>query len=368
MPHLGRARSRAASVALLTALAWLAGALSGCDDTAPPSTARKAQSARVHWVETVAAKTQRVGHTALRTGTLEPLRKVNIFNQEEGRITEIAFHEGDRVKRDQVLVRLDDALLRAQLDKAAATRSQAALDLSRLRGLVKRRLAAEDELARADTALKVAQAEHDLLRTHLEYTVIRAPFAGVITARALEPGDIAPKHTQLLTLIDPDSLTTRVQVSELLLPQIRRGDAATVRIDALGQRVFSGRISRIYPSIDPRTRQGTVEILLAPVPEGARAGQLCRVTLLSRPRNRLMVPFGALRRGRDGAYVYVANADNVVRRVNVRTGIRRGGEIEIVDGLAIGSMVVTKGMLGLEEGMQVRATGTSARAVAPPQP
>ncbi len=368
MARLSRAHSRAASVALLTALAWLAAALSGCDDAAAPSTARKAPSARVHWVETVAAKSQRVGHTALRTGTLEALRKVHIFNQEEGRITEIAFHEGDRVKRNQVLVRLDDALLRAQLDKAAATRNQAALDLSRLRGLVKRRLAAEDELARADTALKVAQAEHDLLRTHLEYTVIRAPFAGVITERALEPGDIAPKHTQLLTLIDPDSLITRVQVSELLLPQIRRDDAAKVRIDALGQRVFSGRISRIYPSIDPRTRQGTVEILLAPVPDGARAGQLCRVTILSRPRNRLMVPFGALRRGRDGTYVYVASADNVVRRVDVRTGIRRGGEIEIVDGLAIGSRVVTKGMLGLEEGMKVRTTGTSARAVAPPQP
>lgn len=98
---------------------------------------------------------------------------------------------------------------------------------------------------------------------------IRAPLASRVAARRVEPGDVAPKHTHLLTVVDPSVLVTDVQVSELVLPHLKQGDRAGVRIDALGQKVYPGEVLRIYPTIDPATRRGQIEVALKPVPPGA---------------------------------------------------------------------------------------------------
>lgn len=346
-------------------LALAGAALGACGSDEPTGTTQSRRTTHAHLVETMAVQSRRISHAATRTGTLEARREVKIFNQEEGRITELGAYEGDRAERGQVLVRMDDALLRAQLDKAAATSAQAETDRNRLRTLVRKRLAAEDELARAETALKVAHAEEALLRTRLQYTVIRAPFAGTVTLRAAEPGDVVPKYTHILTLIDPRTLMTRVEVSELLLPLLHTGDAVEVRIDALGDGAFPGRIQRIHPTVDPRTRQGVVEIRLAPVPAGARAGQLCRVRLKTPARQRLMLPFAALRRDEAGEYVFVIDAAGRARRTAVRTGMRQATAVEILDGVAAGAHVVTRGLLGLEDGMAVRTVAHSERAGPP---
>jgi RND family efflux transporter MFP subunit len=312
-----------------------------------------------HLVETVEASLKQISHAATRTGTLRAQKAVKIFNQEEGRVTKIPHHEGDFVQQGDILIRMDDTLLQAQLDKAEATRRQAEEDLNRLKSLVKRRLAAEDELARADTAVKVAQAE-ETLRTRLGYTTIRAPFAGVITTRLVEPGDVAPRYTHLLDLIDPKSLVTEVEVSELLLPLMGPGDSAEVRIDALPNRVFSGKILRIHPTIDNRTRQGTVEVQLSPVPDEARAGQLCRVTLTTPPSTRLVVPFSALRRDENNEYVFVVDSEGKAHRHDVHSGIRHNNEVEIREGVEPGDTVVTKGLLGLRDGMTVASVSVAS--------
>jgi len=353
--------SRHASLVVLI-LALAGAGISACAPDGPTGASQSRRAVRAHLVETVAVQSRRISHVATRTGTLEARREVKIFNQEEGRITAIGAYEGDRAERGEVLVRMDDALLRAQLDKAAATSAQAQTDRNRLRTLVRKRLAAEDELARAETALKVAHAEEALLRTRLQYTVIRAPFTGTVTLRAAEPGDVVPKYTHILTLIDPRTLMTRVEVSELLLPLLHIGDAVMVRIDALGDGAFPGRIQRIHPIVDPRTRQGVVEIRLAPVPDGARAGQLCRVRLKTPARQRLMLPFAALRRDETGEYVFVVDDAGKARRTAVRTGMRQATAVEILDGVTAGTRVVTRGLLGLEDGMAVRTVAHTGPA------
>ena len=232
-----------------------------------------------HLVEVDAARLQTLGQHSLHTGTLTARRTLRVFTQEEGRITELPRFEGDLVSQGEVLVRLDDALLRAQLDKAIATRHQAELDLKRLSGLSRKRLVSEDELARAQTAVEVAKAEESILRIRLGYTTETAPFNGVIEERLAEPGDVVSKYTHVLTLTDPASLVIELGVSGLILPQLRVGDTVEVRIDALGSRNYPGRILRIHPSLDIQSRQGTVEVTLTPVPPNAAAGQFCRVTL-----------------------------------------------------------------------------------------
>jgi membrane fusion protein (multidrug efflux system) len=338
---------------LLTYGALLAIAASaGCSDDQQAGAEKKQPPAHLVQIADVQRKPVSTAHE--RTGTLRARRLVRIHNQEEGRITALPFFEGDRVESGELLVSLDDELLKAELAKAQATTSQARQDLSRIGNLAKKRAASKDELSRVKTKLEVAEAEQNLLQVRLSHTRISAPFEGVISARHKEPGDVVAKHTHILTLTDPDSLVTEIHVSELLLPYLKLDDPVRVRIDAIGNSILEGQILRIHPELDPTTRQGIVEVILQPVPEGARAGQFARVILETARVERLVIPFLAIRHDKDGEHVFLLNADNSVRRVPVRSGIRLAEEIEILEGLEPGQRVVTRGFLGLAEGKQVK--------------
>lgn len=308
----------------------------------------------MHLVEVASAVVQPVERVSVHTGTVKARRLLRVFTQEEGRITALPFFEGDRVRKGELVLRLDEALLRTQLDKAVASRQQADIDLKRLQGLTGRQLVSEDEIARARTAVEIARAEELALQTRLGYTVERAPFDAVVSARLAEPGDVVARHTHVLTLTDPGSLVTEVPVSELVTPYLKVGDPAEVRIDALGALALAGRILRIHPALDPRQRRGLVEVALDPVPPGAQPGQLARVTLRVAEGDRLLVPFAALQRDRDRELVYRVDGGGRVTRVGVRSGGRHGNAVEVLEGLAPGDRVVTRGFLGLREGLKVQ--------------
>lgn len=285
-------------------------------------------------------------------GTLEAARTVRIFNQEQGLLKSLPKYEGDPVKQDELLASLDDALIKSDLNKTTATLKQTELDLKRLKNLVPRKLASEDQIAKARTAVNIAQAEVDSNQTRLDHTQITAPFDGIISERLVEPGDVIPLHSHILTLIDTSSLKVRVFVSELLLPLINENDSVSIKIDALGEQLFNGHVSRIYPTIDADTRRGVVEIYISPAPDGALPGQLCRITLSTERKPRLMIPFDAVRHDNQGTYVYRIT-DNKARRVNIRTGIQHEEDIEVLEGLTENDHVVTKGFFGLEHDKDV---------------
>lgn len=330
--------------------------LLACEQAAQPSAGNK-QAKSTHLVEVVTVISLPLGHSITRTGTLMARRQVKIFSLEEGRIDTLSVYQGDAVVKNQLLIQLDSRLLKAELEQAMAIRLQAESDVVRSKNLVGKKLAPEDQLNRAQTALRVARAQQGMLETRLEYAEIRAPFDGVITERRAEPGDVVSRHSHLLTLIDADTLYTQVPVSELLLPDLHIGDKVGVRIDALGGETVSGKILRIHPTVDPRTRQGIVEVLLTPVPRGAVAGQLCRVTLRTPEVQRLVLPFAALRRDQDSEFVFLLEDGKAVRRA-IRTGLRLGGRLEVLEGLEDGQRVVIRGFLGLSNGKRVKVTGT----------
>lgn len=325
--------------------------LSGCG-TEPEPAADTGEP--VHLVETAPVVTDSLSVVRTRTGTLRALREVKIYNQEEGRITALPVYEGDRVKTGDVVVKLDDALIKAQLDRAVAMRKQAEQNLHRLQELRGKKLVSEDEYARAQTQLEVSEADEQLLKTRLGYTTITSPLNGVVSERLSEPGNVAERYQHLLTLSDPSSLVTELPVSELILPDLAVGDVARVRIDALGSRVHEGRITRIYPTLDPVTRRGTIEVEIAPVPAGAAPGQLCRVELSTREASRRVIPFSALRRDETSEYVYIVDGEGRAQRVDVTSGLRLGEKVEIRQGLTDGQQVVTRGFLNLIPGMPVK--------------
>ena len=334
--------------------------LIGCSKSQESSAGKPRRPPPQHLVEVYTVERQAVSSAHQRTGTLRARRTVRIHSQEEGKVTQAPFYEGDRVKRGQRIVTLADELLRAELKKLQATAKQASVDLQRLNKLAKKRAVSDDELIRARTALDVADAGRKLLETRLGYTRITAPFDAVITERMVEPGDVVARHAHLLTLSDPNSLVTELSVSELLLPQIATGDTVEVTIDALGSRRFPGRILRIHPDLDPVTHQGTVEVVLEPVPDNARSGQFARITLKTVATDRMLVPFASVQHDRDGEFVYLLNGEQEAIRQGVRSGIRIADKIEILEGLNPGDQVIQRGFLGLNVGKKVKVVNKAA--------
>ena len=305
-------------------------------------------------VEVVTVERTPLTTTRAVTGTLEATRTVHIYNEEQGRIKQLPFYQGDQIKTGDLLVELDNTLTRAELDKAIAAYKQAAIDYKRLKKLKPRNLASEDEIARAETAVEQARAERVLQETRLARTRIEAPFNGLISERLKEPGDVVALHDHILTVYDPNTLIAKVHVSEIILHNIKLESEVALRIDALGDKQFKGVVTRKYPTINPSTRQGTIEVTLQPAPEGASPGQLSRVTIEGQTIPLKSLPLAVIRHDTRGEYVFKVNDKNKATYTSVRTGIQIGDRIEIIEGLETGDKVISKGFLNLRNNATVK--------------
>ena len=336
---------------LFTMLICLFLLLTGCDQPAAQSNEQPRQP-RPHLVEVFNVIQEDVKLDRMRTGTLRATTRFQVFAQEEGQLAALPFYQGDKVAQGEMLMALDDSLLRSQIARSRAELNRAERDLERVRSLSQRNLTSVEELQKRETELEIARAELAILNTRLSFTRIEAPFSGVITERLSDPGNFASKNTHLLTLIDPQSLVVDLQLSEQVMTHLNLENPVEIQLDALGSQIFKGKVSRIYPEIDPLTRRGQVEISLDPVPNGALPGQLARVSLTANLQQRIMIPFSALR-FEQGEYVYVMNDEKRIQKRDVITGLRVADRIEILEGLTPNEAVVIRGFMGLTEGRQV---------------
>jgi len=297
-----------------------------------------------------------------RNGELKVRHAVKIVNQQQGVVAEVRVDEGDHVKRGELLVALDDPVMKAELDRARIRLKQAEADLARLRKLGGKRLVAGQTLSDARGKRDLARADAALLQVKVDHLKVLAPFDGVVSERLIQPGDVAERYTHLLTLIDPSSLITEFTVPESVRMRLNPGDPVSIRVDSAGSESFTGKISRLSPGIDPRTRLSRVEVELAPVPASALPGQFARVTLGQDIPVGLTIPVAALRRDREGEFVYVVDSHDIVRRQAVGVGLRLHDRVEILTGLNKGDRVVVAGFLGLKPGKKVRVRASAAAA------
>lgn len=331
------------------------GMLTSCDDKAA-ARKQKAKTTNVHVTQVIR---QGLKEQQLVTGTIEALSTVRIFSQETGRIKSLPFYPGDRVDKGQLITVLDDAILLREFEKARAQHRQAKLDLKRLKRLIPRKLASNEQLSRAETLVAQAGAEENLFKTRLSYSKIHAPITGVITQRNPEVGDVVSLHTHLLSIADVSQLKVTLSLSELTISQLKEGMAVLIRIDALGDTKFNGKILRIHPTIDAASRQGTVEILFDEVPQGALPGQLCRIEINTITAPRLVIPIIAIRNDSIGEYVYRLNKKNETKRTRIQTGIQVNEWVEVISGLELNDTVVTKGFQGLAKAKTINIINES---------
>ena len=332
--------------------------VSGCSDN---SSARKHKTKAIN-VHVTQVTRQGLAEQQLITGTIEAFSTVRIYNQESGRIKSLPFYPGDNVNKDQLISILDDAILIREFEKARAQHRQVKLDLKRIKRLIPRKLASNEQLSRAETLVEQAGAEENLFKTRLSYSKIHAPITGVITQRLVEVGDVVSLHSHMLSLADISQLKVTLSLSELIISQLKEEMVVSIRIDALGDTKFEGKILRIHPTIDTSSRQGTIEVIFNEVPKGALPGQLCRIEINTVTAPRLVIPIIAIQNDSIGEYVYQVNKKNKTQLVRIQTGIQVNQWVEVISGLKENETIITKGFQGLEKAKIVNIINENTKA------
>lgn len=335
----------------------------GCDDS---STMRKnkAKATNVHATKVVR---RGLAEQQLITGTIEAFSTVKIYNQESGRIKSLPYYPGDMVTKDQLISVLDDAILIREFEKARAQHRQAKLDLKRIKRLIPRKLASNEQLSRAQTLVEQAGAEENLYKTRLSYSKIHAPINGVITERLSEMGDVVALHSHILSIADISQLKIILSLSELTISQLEEDMAVSIRIDALGDTKFKGKILRIHPTIDTSSRQGTIEIIFEDMPQGAIPGQLCRVEINTVTAPRIVIPVIAIQNDSIGEYVYRVDKTNTTKLNRIQTGIQVNEWVEVISGLKVDDIIVTKGFQDLIKTKKVNIIDKNTQTKIKPQ-
>jgi membrane fusion protein (multidrug efflux system) len=306
----------------------------------------------------------RLPQSITTVGSLRSDEAVIVRPEVAGRVAEISFREGQRVTKGQVLIRLDDSVQRADLERARAnltlskSKYERAVDL-RAKGFISGQ--AKDE---AENTLKVAQADAELAAARLAKTEIRAPFGGIIGLRSVSVGDYVKEGQDIVNLEEIDPLKADFRVPEVFLSQVKAGQVLQVTMDALPDRTWPGQVYAINPLIDANGRAIAIRAQVPNADGKLRPGMFARVRLLtSEARDSLMIPEESIFPVGDDKFVYKV-VDGRAMRQKVDIGLRREGKVEILGGLTAADTVVTDGIVKLRDGAPVRVA--NAAAAVPP--
>lgn len=292
-------------------------------------------------------------------GTTRALQSVDIVPEASGRIEELTFSSGQNVEKGAILVRLDDAIARADVTEARARLLERERVLERVNQLRGSNAVAVATLEDAVARLAETRAELDRAEQRLAERVIRAPFAGTVGLAEVDRGARVAAGTFIARVDDLSEVEIEFSLPETLFAQVRTGQPVTARSAAFPGREFSGRIDAVDSRIDPVGRSFRARAVI-PNPDGTLpAGMFMSLELTLAETERTVVPEEAIIFQAAETYVFTVS-DGVATRLTVTTGQRRAGFVAIVEGLEPGQQVIVEGLHRVRNGGQVRvlnATG-----------
>ena len=290
------------------------------------------------------------------TGQVAPIYQATLSSRIQGTIDKLLVREGSQVSKGQRLIQLDSRDLQADLARAHAEVENAKAHLERMNQLYAQDAVSKQELENATRAYRVAEASRKAVEAQLSYTTVRAPFAGVITEKHVEAGELASPGQPLLKMEDPQRLRLEVTVAEGDLSFVSRGDKVPVIIDALGGQALVGAVSQILPAGDPQTHTFLVKVDLPKI-GGLKSGMFGRLPLDKGTTETILVPVTALVERGELSSVYVVESDRIARLRWVKVGRRFEKQVEILSGINESERILTDGSRGVE-GATIQAVGT----------
>lgn len=345
--HLRPNAARVASAATLALLLMASGAAS-------------AQQRAVRVItETVAEEDFPYEIEAL--GTARANESIEVTSKVAEIVTRIRFEEGQQVKAGDVLVELASSEAQAELAIARATAVESRSQYERGTELAKTRAISPSELQQLKAVMDANDARVRAAEARLADLTITAPFDGRVGLRRVSLGSLISPGTVITTLDDLSVIKLDFSVPETELAPLQPGLQVDARSVAFPGTTFTGKISSVDTRIDPVTRSVRVRALLANDEALLKPGMFLTVQVLRRGVDALVIPEQALVPIQDRQYVFVVEGTTASQR-EIRTGRRRPGQVEVIEGLAAGELIVIEGSQNLREGSTVEIVERSVSA------
>ncbi|SEP07396.1 efflux RND transporter periplasmic adaptor subunit [Aquisalimonas asiatica] len=304
-------------------------------------------------VEVARAERRQVQDTVQAVGTMLARESVEIVTEVAGRIVEAPVREGQQVEAGEPLFILDQVREQADLREARAQRDDARNRYRRSVALYEERDVPEAEVDERRAALESAEARVEVAESRLRDRTITAPFDGIVGLREVSPGAYVEPGTLLTTLDDLSVVRLDFSVPERFLSGLVPGLDVQARSLGYGDEVFAGEVARLSSRIDPITRSLRVQAEFDNEEGRLRAGMFMTARLVLAEREALMVPEESVLKEGTGSYVFVI-VDDQARRIEVTTGRREGGYVEVTGDLADADDVVIAGLQTVRDGADVR--------------
>jgi len=343
--------------------------LNGCGNKTGPES-REVKRTLIDGVELSEAKVVRIPETYDTTGTVHARDTAVISSKVMGEVKEVLVRPGDRIKKGDILLRINspDIDAKAEAARQAGEEALQALKMaeekmrlmdktfSRFRVLHKEKALSEQEFdeiktkknvahlqyQRARRALKRAEAAGEAARAYRGYTILRSPLDGTVAEKRIDTGSMASPGMPLL-IIEGNRYWIEAPFNEMLLEKVKPGAKAKIAIGSLAL-MSSGRVSEIVHRIDPASRTFLVRIVPEEIVKGLRGGLYARVFFPVGQRETLLVPQSAIVRKGQLRSVFVAEPGGILRLRIIKTGKRYGSGVEVLSGLNPGESVVVRGV------------------------
>ncbi len=334
-----------------TSLILLSFTLASCGGAEQPGAAAGAMppmAVQVHVLRPV-----QLDNTITTTGTLLANEEVDLVSELAGRVQALNFNEGGAVAAGQVLVRINDDELQAQLRKAGANLKLAQDDEARKKQLLAVKGISQEQYDAAVTQMAALQADVDDLSARVAKCTIRAPFAGTVGLRMVSEGGYVAPNTRIATLRQTDPIKLEFAVPERHGRELRTGTAVDFFLEG-DTAHYTAEVYAVDPSVDATTR--TVKVRARTHNRGGRLlpGAFARVDVrLERMDDALVVPAEALVPDIQGQKVLLMKGGKAVS-ARVRTGIRTAEDVQLTSGVQPGDTVIVSGLLALKDGAPVQ--------------
>jgi len=303
-------------------------------------------------------------------GTVRAFESIDISSNVTESVTQLSFNDGDFVKKGTLLALLSDAEEQAMLASAKATLAEEEREIERLKNLVKDGAAPEARLAERKTLADIAKQKIFEAEARLTDRRITAPFDGWLGLRRISVGALVTPGTIIASLDKMDVVKIDFSVPETYLGSVKAGTLIEARTDTDRERKYAGKVSHLDSRIDPVTRSIPTRAEVLNPDLALKPGMLVMVRLVVEPKFSLSIPERALVPVGAKAFVFSIQ-DGKAKRVEVKTGRRKPGFVEIQSGLNEGQMIIADGIVGLQDGAAVKVAGDyggPVKAFNPEQP
>lgn len=309
-------------------------------------------------VEVSKARTGTILRRVSAVGKLSAIQTVTLHPEESGKISKIYFKEGQKVKEGDPLYKIDDALYKAKLKEAEARLTETTGKYNRAVQLLQKKFGTIALRDQTFAEMKISEAQVEEHKVHLDNTLIRAPFSGVVGLSDVSVGAMVGPSTDLAKVVDLDPINVDFSVPESYLPFVHEGDIVDVTVEDIDILPVEATITAISPEISAETLQVVLRAQMPNTELAYRPGLYARVLVLAGTiENAILIPTSAIEREGEEEYVLVV-VDNVSIKTPVSTGTQEGPDTEITHGVKEGDLVITSGGFRAQDGTEVTIANT----------